>query len=167
MRSKSGDGKLTLLHIDDSADDRALVREAITLSETPFEYHEADGYDAALPYFQFHEPHGHPRPAMVLLDYQMGGHSGLDFLYWLRLMKKITSIPVVMFSGSPGAGHVGESYAAGANYFISKTGDLAHLTAIVRALHLSVVSPKKPGPILLLQEYQPDPRERPGKPKPA
>ena len=158
MRWKTGDTKLTLLHIDDSADDRTLVREAIDLSGTPFEYQEADGYDAALPYFQSHGPNGHLRPAMVLLDYEMGWHSGLDFLYWLRLMKKITTIPVVMFSGSPGAGHVGESYAAGANYFISKTGDLEHLSMIVRALHLSLVSAEKPDPIFRLEEYQPDPR---------
>ena len=40
MRTKFGDGKLTLLHIDDSADDRFLVMEAITLAKTPFTYHE-------------------------------------------------------------------------------------------------------------------------------
>ena len=60
MRSKSGDGKLTLLHIDDSADDRLLVKEAIALCRIPFEYHEVDGYDAALPYFQFHAHDGKP-----------------------------------------------------------------------------------------------------------
>jgi hypothetical protein len=44
---------LMMEHIDDSADDRVLVRKAIALSRTPFEYHEADGMQSAVAYFKF------------------------------------------------------------------------------------------------------------------
>ena len=81
-------------------------------THTPFEFYEANGLDAAMPYFQLADSK-HPRPALVLLDYEMGGHTGLDFLYWLRGLKKITGLPVVMLSGSPGRDHVVECYAAG------------------------------------------------------
>jgi CheY-like chemotaxis protein len=100
-------------------------------------------------------------PDLILLDYYLGNHTGADLLYWLRLMKKIGSIPVVMFSGAAGQPHIAEFYANGANYFLSKPKNLERLKIIVRTLHQSLVSLHQPGPIQLLQEYRPDPREHP------
>jgi two-component system response regulator len=156
-----GDGKLPLLHVDDSADDRFLVKEAITLTKTPFTYHEADGLESAMPFFQFHGYHGEleQRPALVLLDYALGGSTtGVDFLYWLRFRKKITSLPVVMFSGSPGTGHIAECYDAGADHYLTKPNELERLKRIVRTLYVGLVS-RPPGPIPLLSEYRLDPRD--------
>ena len=117
---------------------------------------------SAIPYFQFHrhdgEPKQYPRPAVVLLDYDLGNHTGADFLYWLRTMKSLTSLPVVMLSGSAGRLHVAKCYEMGANYFLSKPADLARLKHIVRTLHLSLVL-HRPGPIQRLEEFQPDARE--------
>ena len=96
---------------------------------------------------------------MVLLDYELGGNTtGLDFLYWLRVRKKIASLPVVMFSGSPGRDHIAECYAAGADHYLTKPNDMERLKRIVRTLYVGLVS-RPPGPITLLKEYQPDPRE--------
>jgi CheY-like chemotaxis protein len=155
-------GKLPLLHIDDSANDRLLVQQAIFLTNTAFILYEADGLESALPYFQFHnreeQAAKYPRPALVLLDYNLGKTTGVDFLHWLRVMKKMTTIPVVMFSGSVGQPFIEECYAKGANHFLRKPNDLIRLKAIVRSLHLSFAILKRPGPIVLLPEYQPDPR---------
>ena len=165
MHLYSDNGNLPLLYIDDSVSDRLLVREAILLTKTPFAFYHADGMESAILYFQSHghdgEPKSFPRPALVLLDYDLGNHSGADFLYWLRLIKNITSIPVVMFSGSAGQLHIAECYATGANYFLSKPNDITRLKVIVHTLHLSLVSLHRPGPIHLLEEYQADPREHP------
>ncbi|HWV99940.1 MAG TPA: response regulator [Candidatus Acidoferrum sp.] len=157
-------GLVPLLYVDDSENDRLLVREVIALTETPFLFCQADGAESAKPYFQSQtrdgEPKHFPRRALVLLDYDLGNHNGADLLYWLRTTKKLSSIPVIMFIGSPGRLHVEECYAAGANYFISKPKDLERLKTIVRLLHLSLVSDNKhPSPILHLPEYQPDPRK--------
>lgn len=90
-----------MLHIDDNPNDRLLVKEAILLTGTPFMFYEADNPDAAIPYFQRGAPGAEhnqtPCPELVLLDYDMGMHTGLDFLHWLRVSEEITSIPVVMF----------------------------------------------------------------------
>jgi CheY-like chemotaxis protein len=102
-----------------------------------------------------------PRPALILLDYDLRGHTGVNFLYWLRLIKKISSIRVVMFSGTARKLNIAECYSTGANRFISKPRVLARLKIIVRTLHLSLVSLHRPGPIQLLEEYRPDPRESP------
>jgi response regulator RpfG family c-di-GMP phosphodiesterase len=156
-------GALLLLQIDDSPNDRFLVKEAILLTKTPFKYYEADGLHSAMPYFhcrrQNGEPEKYPRPDLVLLDYDLGENNGADFLYWLRVTKNMTSIPVVMFSGSPGRPHVAECYANGANHFLSKPNDLVRLKVIVRSLYLSFAILKRPGPMAMLAEYRQDLRE--------
>jgi CheY-like chemotaxis protein len=164
VHSITGNESFPLLHVDDSANERFLVKRAIFVTKTPFALYGAAGLESAIPYFQchLHQPEKFPRPAMVLLDYEMGDHTGADFLYWLRAMKKITSIPVVLFSGSVGNRHVASCYATGANYFISKPKDSQRLKEIVQALYHSLLS-QRPGPILLLDEYQQDPRQHPTK----
>jgi CheY-like chemotaxis protein len=157
----AAEGMVPLLHIDDNRDDRLLVREAISLSQTPLAFYEAGDIDSAIPYFQF-EKDGQgaeefPRPALVLLDYDLGRQTGADFLHWLRVMKKMVSIPIVMFSGSVGRRNVAECYEQGANFFLRKAADLTSLKRIVRCLHLSIQS-KIPGPIFRLPEYEADPR---------
>ena len=159
MHSNSGRGKLPLLHVDDSANERSLVKVAISLTHVPFESYEANGLDAAIPFFQLADLKN-PRPALVLLDYELGGHTGLDLLYWLRRIKKITELPVVMLSGSPGRDHVAECYAAGANHFLTKPKDLESLKRIIRALHIWVVSGES-RVVTLLKEYQPNASTRP------
>ena len=159
MHSDPHNRTLPLLHVDDNANERFLVKRAISITNTPFAFYEAAGLESAIPYFQFHLHHREkfPRPAMVLLDYEMGDHTGADFLCWLRAIKKITSIPVVLFSGSVGKSHVESCYATGANYFISKPKDSARLREIVKALYQTALS-QRSGPIRCLDEYQADPR---------
>jgi len=162
---------LNLLHVDDSANERSLVREAIFISNIPFAFYGAAGIESAIPFFQCHGHHiqanQHPCPALVLLDYDLGKHTGADFLYWLRVMKKISSIPVVMFSGSVGKHQIAECYATGANHFLSKPKNFARLNKIIRTLHRSLAFPEGQSPILLLEEYIPDPRAKLAESQPA
>lgn len=150
---------MPLLHIDDSADDRLLVSEAIILSDTPFDFYQANGMESAIPYFQSSELKRHPHPALVLLDYNLGDHTGADFLYWMRLMKKINSTPVVMFSASNEKRIIAECYATGANHFLCKPLGLERVKIIVRTLHCLVSHDGHSSPISLLEEYRPEPRE--------
>ena len=53
VRSNSGDGNWPLLHIDDSANDRLLVKEAILLSKIPISYYGADSLESAVEYFDY------------------------------------------------------------------------------------------------------------------
>jgi CheY-like chemotaxis protein len=143
---------LALLHVDDNANERLMVRRAITATHTPFTFQEAECIESAIPYFE-----GPRMPAIVLLDYDMGRHTGVDFLIWLRVMKQIMSVPVAMFSGSETKQHVAECYSNGANYFINKPNNFDRLKEIVRAVHQSLVG-NQPHAINILPEFHPDPR---------
>ena len=59
----------------------------------------------------FSNPNGPP-----VLDYDLGDHTGVDFLHWLRLKKRVSGIPVFMFSGSAGRRNIEECYSNGANH---------------------------------------------------
>lgn len=106
---------IPLLHIDDSASDRLLIKEAINLTKTPFVLFQADGLDSAVEYFQARNTNQtalYPGPALVLLDYDLGGgNTGCEFLRWFRQMKKNNITPVVISSGSSGRRNVEECYA--------------------------------------------------------
>jgi CheY-like chemotaxis protein len=136
-----------------------------------FLYEQADSLASAIAYFEFRNRKTRRLPALVLLDYDMGNHTGVDFLHWLRFVKKMTSLPVVMLSGSEGDRHVAECYAAGANYFLSKPRKFEHLKLIVQSLHTTLFFTNEPSPILLLNEYRSGPhsdhclsRGRPSRP---
>jgi len=155
-------GLLPLLHVEDSPVERLLVRGAIALTKTPFDFYEAGGLESAMPFFRVHsrnDERRYPQPAAVLLDYDLGTETGTDFLYWLRVLKRNESVPVVMFSGSAGKANVEGCYAAGADYFVSKPKSLERIKSVVRALYASITAPgQEPRALSLLPEFVADAR---------
>ena len=176
MPSKISHRVFPLLHIDHNPDDRSLIQEAIRATEIPFQYHGVDGIQAAVGYFrqsaieQFpfplrpHDTLEHPRPALILLDYDFGIHCGTDFLYWLRTLHGNTAIPVVLYSGSVSEGQVGEGqvsdcYANGATHFLRKAQSVSRIQTVVRTLHLCFTLPTPRFKYLAgLAESEPDHR---------
>jgi CheY-like chemotaxis protein len=155
--------RLPLLHIEDNPDDRSLIEEAIRSTETPFSFHGVGDLDAATQYFAFlpklKRPAGRPRPALVLLDYDLGAQCGTDFLYWLRTQRRNTATPVVMYSACARDGHIGECYANGANHFLRKPLSFTRIQVVVWALHLCFSLPTPHFEHLArLPESEPDPR---------
>lgn len=154
---------LPLLHIDDNPEDRFLIEEAIRATSTRFDFRGVDDLETAIAYFGFlprvTQPAGPTRPALVLLDYDLGVHCGPDFLYWLRSQHQNTTIPVVVYSGSSGEARVRECYAQGANYFLRKAQSFAGTKAIIRALHFCFCLTRPSFQCLArLPESEPDPR---------
>ena len=152
---------IPLLHVDDNASDRLLIKEAIALTKTPFLLFQSDGLASAAEHFEARNTTGgelYPRPALVLLDYDLGGgYTGRSLLEWFRLVKKNQVTPVVMFSGSSGKLSVAECYEAGANHFLVKPPTMERYKAIVSTLFISLT---RPGVISLLPENIPDPRAK-------
>ena len=90
MLSKNNRFVLPLLHIDDNSDDRSLIQEAILATNTPFTFHGVEGVQAAVDYFlesaieRSFSSHldrlpDHPRPALILLDYDLDSRCGHRF----------------------------------------------------------------------------------------
>ena len=159
MRPSFSGAKLALLHVNDNAGESALIQEAIDHSHTPFTLYAAQGVQPATGYFQFpaHAPYAHPD--LVLLDFDTFPRTGSDFLYWLRVQKNMTAIPVIMYSGSHPLNRISQSYAAGANHFLSKASELSRIVAIVQTLYycMSFRTPQF-GSLTRLPEYRAEPK---------
>jgi len=73
---------------------------------------------------------GHP--SLILLDLQLRGQNGCDFLKRLRADARFAAIPVVVFTTSDDQTDLARCYASGANGYVVKPGtfdELVHCTA--------------------------------------
>lgn len=75
-------------------------------------------------------------PALLLLDGQMPGRSGLDVLRWLADQPALTSLPVIVLSGQSGAADVNSAYALGARSVLVKPVGFEALGEVIRDLAL-------------------------------
>ena len=84
-----------ILIIDDNPADREMFRHIIETSHGRYcpDFLEADSCESALDILNQHEPY------CCIVDYQLPGLSGLDFLRKLRLTEKGKTVPVVIITG--------------------------------------------------------------------
>jgi len=71
-------------------------------------------------------------PSLVLLDLQLSGQNGCDFLKRLRADPRFATIPLVVFTTSDDQTDLARCYASGANGYVVKPGtfdELVHCTA--------------------------------------
>jgi len=127
-----------VLYVEDSVDDRELMRSAAKVSHVKFALALADGYSEAVDYLggerQYADRTRYPLATFVLLDYALGTLKGVDLVRWIRKQSGISSLPVVMFSGCTEVPEMAECYAAGADYCIKKPLRTEDLLKVVRGL---------------------------------
>jgi chemotaxis family two-component system response regulator Rcp1 len=68
-----------------------------------------------------------PRPHLVLLDLKMPKKNGLEVLAEMREDDELSRIPVVVLSSSDRLEDISESYARGANSYVTKAASLSGL----------------------------------------
>jgi CheY-like chemotaxis protein len=78
--------------------------------------------------------HPHPSPSLILLDLNLCGQHGCDFLKRLRADARFSTIPVVIFTTSDAAADIERCYANGANSYVVKPGTYESLVRCIRDL---------------------------------
>ena len=73
-------------------------------------------------------------PSLVLLDLQLSGQNGCDFLKRLRTDARFAAIPVVVFTTSDDQTDLARCYANGANGYVVKPGTYDQLVECVHDL---------------------------------
>lgn len=75
------------------------------------------------------------RPALLLLDWQMPGSSGVEVTQALRgdADRKLREMPVVLITAQSGAEHTAEGFAAGVTDYLTKPFRPAHVRTRIRA----------------------------------
>ena len=113
----------TILHVEDSPDDRFLVALAVRRAGVPVELQIAENGEKAIEYLEgrggFSDRTSHGLPDLVLLDLKLPLKSGLEVLGWIRSQPQFKDLPVVILSSSEQASDMEKAIDVGASaYFV-------------------------------------------------
>lgn len=75
-----------------------------------------------------------PVPALVMLDGQMPGMSGLEVLEWMRGQPPLATVPVVMLTGMSDVSSIRSAYDRGAASYLVKPVAFEALSDVLRGL---------------------------------
>ena len=112
---------ITILLVDDDADCRLLIRDAIAECKVSNKVYEAANGAEALDYLYQRGPYkGLPRPGVIYLDIEMPGMDGQETLRQIRSNPDFREIPVVMMTGVSDEAQMKLAAANGANSYTIK-----------------------------------------------
>jgi len=117
----SGEKPITILLVDDDADCRLLIRDAIAECKVSNEVHEVNSGEEALEFLARRGKFANaPRPGLVYLDIEMPGINGLETLRRIKEQPVLQDIPVVMMTGVCGEAEMKRAAEYGANSYTLK-----------------------------------------------
>jgi CheY-like chemotaxis protein len=130
--------KHTILLIEDSEDDAALMQRALRKSSITDCVHIAKSGKEAIEYLKgvgpFSNRQEFPLPQLILLDLQMPEMHGLKVLEWIRAQPEFRSTVVIVLSSSRLPGDVQLAYRLGSNSYLVKPPTLDMLYQTVAAI---------------------------------
>lgn len=121
---------LTVLVVDDDADDRFFMEQALQSSPPTTWVYLADSGQQALDLLE----QIHPAPDVILLDLNMPGLSGFEVLEQLKQSPQHHTIPVIVLTTSSALIDEQQAYRLGANGFITKPTTQQGLHKIVERI---------------------------------
>lgn len=129
----------TVLMVDDSAEDAALMQAAFKDAKAPGVLRNVTSADDALNYLQGRKPFANQRlnpfPDLLLLDIQMPGEDGFSVLQWVRSRsEEWRRVPIVMLTTSHDYREIKRAYDLGANSFLVKPTGFHELSEMVASL---------------------------------
>lgn len=124
-----------VLLVEDNPADADLTRETLETSKLRLELSVAmDGIEAMRFLRREGEHVGAPRPDLILLDLNLPKKDGRQILIEIKADSQFRRIPVVILTSSDAERDVAQSYALGANCYVTKPVDLKAFQAIVQAV---------------------------------
>ena len=129
---------IVILLAEDDADDRLLVREALTEGRVVNELRCVEDGEELLDYLhrrgRYADPEESPRPGLVLLDLNMPRKDGREALREIKADPDLKRIPVVVMTTSKAEEDIFRSYDLGANSYITKPVTFERLVELMKVL---------------------------------
>ena len=134
----------TLLYVDDNADDRRLLELLAESALAAFHIETVASLDEAVDYVRgdgrFQNRGDYPEADLVLMDFDLGKGTAVDFLVWLRKRSVHRGLPLAVFSGTENVGDFQRCLDAGADACLQKPRDHSAWGEIVAALQQCLCS---------------------------
>ena len=123
---ENGNAKLTVLVVEDFADNRFMMRKLLEMSG--YQVVEAvDGREAV-------ELAESSRPDLILMDLSLPRLDGLDATRRIRELEGLGRVPIVAVSAHDTNDFHADALAAGCNEYVTKPIDFDELDALVKKL---------------------------------
>ncbi|MDD5134721.1 MAG: response regulator [Phycisphaerae bacterium] len=115
--------QISILLVEDDPGDQKLIKTAILCRDHELGLNIASSGESALAYLAKTktEPEQHSRPNLILLDLNMPGMGGKEFLRKIKVDDDFCSIPVVVVTTSDSETDIQECYALHAAGYIQKS----------------------------------------------
>jgi len=127
---------LRILHIEDSEEDLMLFGRACDAAGLSTIFHTVEDGQQAMAYLtgngEFHDRKQHPFPDLIILDLNLPGMDGFDFLKWLKEESGM-SLPVLVFTISGSAEDKAKAMASGAAGYFIKPKDFETLVRLAES----------------------------------
>ncbi|HRI65264.1 MAG TPA: response regulator [Polyangium sp.] len=126
---------LRVLHVEDNPGDADLVHEIFSESPRRIDISLVVDGESAVDYLlRRGEYVGIERPHLVLLDLNLPKLNGRDILSLIKQHEDLRKLPIVVFTSSDAEYDLMQSYALGANCYVTKPLDLKAFQHNVQAI---------------------------------
>jgi chemotaxis family two-component system response regulator Rcp1 len=125
---------LVLFLVEDDPGDQKLVKNALSAQEAPIELRVVGSGEEALKYLT-HNDNGdeeNPLPNLILLDLNMPGMGGKEFLRCIKADENLNNIPVVVLTTSDSETDIEDCYKLHAAGYIQKPGSVEEFKKIMK-----------------------------------
>jgi two-component system response regulator len=133
------ENKRTVLLVEDSSDDAALIRAAFARAglNTRFQTRTVHDVGEGRQYLIGDGPYADrvkfPIADLVLLDHQMPG-DGISTVKWARAQPALANLPIIVFSGSDNPRHRQSALDAGATAYYCKPQNFDGFVTSVKSI---------------------------------
>jgi CheY-like chemotaxis protein len=127
---------IVVLLVEDDPGDQKLVKNALANEEKNYALYMARSGEEAFEYLNRSKcgDAGSPRPNLILLDLNMPGMGGKEFLRRIKANDDLCSIPVVVLTVSDAKTDIWESYKLQAAGYIRKSANMEEFQRVMDKL---------------------------------
>lgn len=129
--------QISILIVDDDADDREIIRDAFQANYDKADYIPLENGEALLEYLHRNAVNG--LPSLIMLDLNMPGKDGREALKEIKSSHSFVHIPIIVFTTSSSQRDKEIAYELGASCFVTKPdtfNKLVELTSCITLLWL-------------------------------
>ena len=126
----------TILLVEDDPGDQKLITVSLKNQKLATSVHIAGSGEEAMEFLYQRGKYSDdaPQPDLILLDLNMPGMGGKEFLRWIKGDEKMKSIPVIILTSSDSDGDIIDTYNLHASGYVKKPAELEDFKRVMKEI---------------------------------